>query len=139
MKNKYRLVPFAKKVKFENHIKAFNYKDSRMPISHLQKSIYKLIRRICNYKVISSAVKFEFHIDNESLPLAEITKERLLDAEATLKAIKSAIAECEQAQQKKDLDKIVSCAEEITNLSSQFYELLPNESFTKQSIPPINN
>ena len=97
MKNKYRLVPFVKKVKFEDHIKAFNYKDSRMPVSHLQKSIYKLIRRICNYKVISSAVRLEYHIDSEALPLTEITKERLLDAEATLKALKGAVSELEKA------------------------------------------
>ncbi len=136
---KYRLVPFAKKVKYENYIKAINYKDTRIPASHLPKAIYKLVRRICNYKVITSAMKNEFHIDQEALPLTNITKERLLDAEATLKAIKNVIQDYEQARNKRELDNITQFAEELTKLSSHFYELIPSDQYKQEAIPPVMN
>ena len=139
VEKKYRLVPVVKRMKVESYIKAINYKDPRIPLSHLDKAIYKLIRRICNYKVISSAVKFEFQIDSNILPLQSLTRERLADAESVLKAIESTIESYNKAREKKDLNILTPLAEELSKLSSEFYELIPNSQYKTESIPPIVN
>ena len=62
----------------------------RIPSSHLHKAIYKLIRRICNYKVIINAVKLSI-TSNSILPLQSLTKERLADADTLLNGIQNAL------------------------------------------------
>jgi ankyrin repeat protein/predicted DNA-binding WGR domain protein len=136
---KYRLVPVTKRTKVENFITAINYRDSRLPQSHIDKAIYKLIRRICNYKVISNAVKFEYHIDNSIVPLQSLTKNRLADADAVLKAIQNTLELYQEARNKKDLNTLTQYAEEISKFSSEFYELIPNADYKTESIPPITN
>ena len=136
---KYRLVPVTKRTKFESYLKAFNYKDPRMPDTHLTKPVFKLIRRICNYKIFNNALKFEYNLDESVLPLQSITKERLLDALSVLTAIEKAIDSYEVARQKKDVNEVTQCAEELTTLSSHFYELIPSTRYKTESIPPITN
>ena len=140
MDKRYRLVPVEKKTRFESFLKAFNYKDQRVPASHLEKNIFKLIRRICNYKVLSNAIKGEYHIDDSIVPLQSLTKDRLLEAEAIVKGLTSAIEAYEEARKKRnDLVAITTCAEELTKLTSQFYELLPSTRYQQEAIPPITN
>jgi ankyrin repeat protein/predicted DNA-binding WGR domain protein len=139
MDKKYRLVPIIKKVKIDNYIKAFNYKDPRLPRSQLEKHIYKLIRRVCNYKVISTAVKYEYHIDSSALPLQNISKERLMDAEAIVKAIATNLEGYNKAREKRDFNEVTQLAEDLSKLTSEFYELLPTDKYTTESIPPITN
>jgi ankyrin repeat protein/predicted DNA-binding WGR domain protein len=136
---KYRLVPVVKKHKVENYIKAFNYKDPRLPPTQLDKPIYKMIRRVCNYKVISTAIKFEYHIDSNVLPLQNISRERLLDAEAILKGISNTLEQYQKAREKRDLKEITQLAEDLSQLSSEFYELIPTDKYQTESIPPITN
>jgi ankyrin repeat protein/predicted DNA-binding WGR domain protein len=139
VEKKYRLVPVRKETKVENFIKAINYKDPRIPETHLDKTIYKLIRRICNYKVINNAVKNEYRMDNSILPLQSLTKERLSDAETILKALQKSLDAYQEVRNKKDLNALTQHAEEISKLSSEFYELIPSSDFKKESIPPITN
>ncbi len=136
---KYRLVPLAKKTRFESFLKAFNYKDPRMPQSNLDKHIFKLIRRLCNYKVISSAIKAEYRIDEAVVPLQSLTKDRLLDAEAIVKGLTTALENYEKARSARALNEITACAEELTKLTSLFYELLPSTRFRQEAIPPITS
>jgi ankyrin repeat protein/predicted DNA-binding WGR domain protein len=136
---KYRLLPFSKKVKFESYLKAFNYRDPALPSTQLTKSVFKFIRRICNSKVFSNTIKYEFNIDENVLPLQSLTRERLLDAETIVKSIEQAIKEYNESKKKNDLNLITEFAEELTKLTSQYYELIPSTKFTTQSIPPITN
>jgi predicted DNA-binding WGR domain protein len=136
---KYRLVPVTKKTRFESFLKAFNYKDPRLPQSNLDKHIFKLIRRICNYKVISNAVKTEYRIDDAVVPLQSLTKDRLLDAEAIVKGLSTALENYEKARSSRALNEISACAEELTKLTSLFYELLPSTRFRQEAIPPITS
>jgi ankyrin repeat protein/predicted DNA-binding WGR domain protein len=135
---KYRLVPVHKQHRVENFLKAFNYRDSRIPDTKLEHAVFKLIRRVCNYKTISTALRVEFNIDETVLPLQSLTKERLLDAEAVLKSLAKAIEHYDEVRnQRNDLNRITQAAEEISKLSSEFYELIPTAGNTQESIPPI--
>jgi ankyrin repeat protein/predicted DNA-binding WGR domain protein len=136
---KYRLVPQTKKTRFESFLKAFNYKDPRLPPSNLDRFIFKLIRRLCNYKVISNAIKTEYRIDESVVPLQSLTKDRLLDAEAIVKGLTTALENYEKARSSRVLAEISACAEELTKLTSLFYELLPSTRFRQEAIPPITS
>ena len=136
---KYRLVPFSKKTRFEQYLKAFNYRDPSLPNTNLAKAVFKFIRRICNSKVFSNALKFEFNIDETILPLQSLTRERLSDAQTILNSIEKAIQDYNDSKTKNDLNLITQFAEELTLLTSKYYELIPSTRFARQSIPPITN
>jgi len=136
---KYRLVPYEKKTKFENYIKAFNYTDSRIPASKVSKQLFRLMRRLCNFKIISQALKSQYQMSEESMPMQNLSRERILDADAVLGGIVKSITEYEEARKDRNLDKITRVAEELTKLTNEFYELIPNQNYEKEAIPPITN
>ena len=136
---KYRLVPYEKKTKFENYIKAFNYTDSRIPASKVSKPLFRLMRRLCNFKIISQALKSQYQMSEESMPMQNLSRERILDADAVLGGIVKSITEYEEARKDRNLDKITRVAEELTKLTNEFYELIPNQNYEKEAIPPITN
>jgi ankyrin repeat protein/predicted DNA-binding WGR domain protein len=136
---KYRLVPFLAKTKFENYIKAFNFKDSRLPKTELVKEIYALIRRLCNYKIITSALNQQYRFNSETVPIHSLTKERLSDAQTILDAISKTLTSYEEARKKRELNHIFDIAEELSKLTSEFYELIPTTNYKTESIPPVTN
>ena len=136
---KYRLMPVAAKTKFENYIKAFNFKDSRIPKSELEDKIYALMRRLCNYKVISNSLKLQYRFNDEEVPVHSLSRERLADAQAVLDGISNTLKSYEGARQKRELEQIFVYAEELSKLSSEFYELIPSTQYKTESIPPVTN
>ena len=135
---KYRIVPFVAKAKYENYIKAFNYSDPRMPKSELPLVIFKLMRRICNYKIISTALK-AYNFDSAHLPLHSLSKERILDAQAIVDALTKTFESYEKARKARELSQIQEFAEELTKLTSEFYELIPTTQYKQENIPPACN
>jgi ankyrin repeat protein/predicted DNA-binding WGR domain protein len=134
---KYRLVPYEKKTKFENYIKAFNYTDSRIPASKVSKPLFRLMRRLCNFKIFSQALKNEFEMSEDIIQ--SLTRERILDAEAVLGALSKAIADYSKARNERNLEKMEKGAEELNKLTNEFYELIPNEDYEKEAIPAITS
>jgi ankyrin repeat protein/predicted DNA-binding WGR domain protein len=136
VEKRYRLVPYAKKAKFENFLKAFNYKDNRIARPQVEPYIFKLVRRLCNSRIFVNALKnvFEF-----ALPMRSLTKERIEDAKAVLDSLEKAIEELQEVRKKNDIDATTKVAERVSALSSEYYELIPSSRYTDRSIPPITN
>jgi ankyrin repeat protein/predicted DNA-binding WGR domain protein len=132
---KYRLVPYEKKTKYESYIKAFNYTDSRIPEYKVSKPLFRLMRRLCNYKIIAQALKNNFRMSEDSIQ--NLTRERILDADAVLGGLSKAIEEYEKARKDRNLEKIEQVAEELNKLTNEFYELIPTEDYEKETIPAI--
>jgi predicted DNA-binding WGR domain protein len=135
---KYRLVPFVAKTRFENYIKAFNFKDPKLPKSELPKEIFALMRRICNYKIITNALRTH-NYDSSVVPLHSLSRERILDAQAVLDGLKKTLESYETARKSRELARIQDFAEELTKLTSEFYELIPSSQYKQQAIPPVCN
>lgn len=135
---KYRLVPFVAKTRFENYIKAFNFKDPKLPRSQLPKEIFALMRRICNYKIITNALR-SHHYDSSIVPLHSLSRERILDAQAVLDGLKKTLDSYEAARKSRELSRIQDFAEELTKLTSEFFELIPSSQYKQQAIPPVCN
>jgi ankyrin repeat protein/predicted DNA-binding WGR domain protein len=136
---KYRVVPVVAKAKFEEFIKAFNHTDPRLPKTELIKEIYSMMRRLCNYKIIVNSLKTNYRFNSSEVPVHSLTKERISDAQAVLDGISKTLKAYEEARSKRQLDQISDFAEELTKLTSEFYELIPNDQYKTESIPPITN
>jgi ankyrin repeat protein/predicted DNA-binding WGR domain protein len=136
---KYRLVPVVVRNKFEDYVKAFNHQDPRLPKTELSKELYSLIRRLCNYKIIVNTLKTRFQFNSAEVPIHSLTRERVSDAQGVLDAISKALKAYEEARNKKQFEEIYEYAEELTKLTSEFYELIPNANYKSESIPPITS
>ena len=134
---KYRLVPFVTPTKHENFIKAFNYKDPKLPRSSLNQPIYDLMRRICNQNVMAKAFRQEYSNDLENFSLQNMSRQRLQDATVILDNISEVSKEYEKARSGRQLDKLEVLAQQISELSSEYYELIPNSNYKDQAMPPI--
>ena len=135
---KYKLVTVAKKLRnADTYLKAFNYSDPELPNTHLEHPVFKWVRRICNSKVFSNILRFEFHLDDKMLPLQDLSKERLQDADTILRALDAEIKEYELARKNKDYDKVFKHADELTRLTNDYYELIPSNRHMQESIPPV--
>jgi ankyrin repeat protein/predicted DNA-binding WGR domain protein len=136
---KYRLVPVTKRTKVENYIKAISFKNTKLPDSNLEEHIFRTMRRLCNSNIYVQALRrlFDFEV-----PIHSLTKERISDAQAVLDGISKALEQMEKVREKQkgsDHDGVNEIAEEISKLSSEYYELVPVHKFTAEAIPPISN
>ena len=123
----------------DNYLKAFNYTDPELPTTRLEHPVFKLVRRVCNSKVFGNILRDEFHLDDKMLPLQDLSRERLQDAETVLKALEAEVKAYEITRKGKDFDKTFKHAEELTRLTNQYYELIPTNQYMQESIPPVTN
>jgi len=138
VEGKYRLLPVIVKTKVQDFIQPFDYLDPKLPRSELPKEIYTLIRRLCNYKIVIDALK-SYNFNQEILSLHNLTKERIEEASEVLKALAIELEGYNWARTNRKVDKLPEYAEEISRLTSEFYELIPTTNHSEQAIPPILN
>lgn len=136
VEGKYRLIPFVVKAKVQDFIQPFDYLNPKLPKSELPKEIYTLIRRLCNYKIVVDALK-SYNFNSEILSLHNLTRERIEEATAVLSALGAELESYNWARSNRKVDKLPEYAEEISRLTSEFYELIPTTSHKEQAIPPI--
>jgi primosomal protein N'' len=96
-----------------------------------------MMRRLCNYKIIVNALKNNYRFNSSEVPIHSLTKERISDAQAVLDGISKTLKAYEDSRSKRQLDQIHDFAEELTKLTSEFYELIPTTQYKTESIPPI--
>ena len=135
---KYRLVSYKKQNVAKSYLKKINYKDSRLIPSQLDSNIFKFMRRICNSKIISNSENIKnYMFDWDVMPYHNLTKDRLEKALSVLNQIKEildTINENRQNGQKFDSDT----ADLLTDLTNEFYELVPTTQYRTTSIPTIS-
>ena len=137
VKKKYRLVTYKQPVKVDNYLRPINYKDPTLIESKLDKDIFKLIRRLCNSKIIQN-VSTLYQFDEEVLPFRNLNTERLENAQQVLIDILE-LTQRMTDRRSKGLPAMPELAENITDLTNEFYELIPTTQFKQTSIPPLNN
>ena len=138
VEGKYRLIPFVAKSKVQDFVQPFDYSNPKLPKSELSKEIYALVRRLCNYKIVVDALR-SYNFNSEILSLHNLTRERIDEATAVLAALGEELESYDDARSNRKVDKLSEHAEEISRLTSEFYELIPTTSFKNQAIPPILN
>ena len=121
----------------------FNLDDSNVP-SKLPKEVQSLVKDLADVAMYVKAYK-EIGVDDDAVPFGRIKKEVVLDAKKILDELSVKIKEKktrEEARFKEDSIKadrladsklknqqeLQSLAEEISRLSSEYYQLLPKVS-----------
>ena len=135
VKKKYKLVTYKKKNKVKTHLKKINYKDPNLVPSKLDDTIFKFMRRICNSK-ISTKGGNDYGLDSEVLPYENLTRDRLEKAFNILNQIKEVLDTVEKNRQK-GIKFDAESGDMLTDLSNEFYELIPTTKYRTTSIPPI--
>jgi len=139
---KYQLLNFTCKTNAKEYIVPFDLKNPNVPKSRLDKDMKKIMEDITNMKMYQASMN-SFHIDQEFLPLANLTKEILNEAQQILFEIK----ECQEEEEairklesgKQDLNKILDLKDKVAERSSRFYELIPDNRYRNCPVPPIES
>jgi ankyrin repeat protein/predicted DNA-binding WGR domain protein len=133
---KYRLIQWTKKLKHTNQVKNFDLDQCK--VSALSKTAMRFLYRVTSPSGFLSAYA-NFRVDDSLFPLQNLTKETLIDAENILKNIGALIDEKEKmfAKKDKDLKAIADKFDELSGLSSQFFELVPFRDDQGTTIDPI--
>lgn len=139
---KYQLLNFTNKSNAKEYIVPFDLKNPNVPKPKLEKELRKIVEDITNMKMYQASMR-SFHIDQDFLPLANLTKEILNEAQQILFEIK----ECQEEEEairkldstKQDLNKILDLKDKVAERSSRFYELIPDSRYKNCPVPPIEN
>jgi predicted DNA-binding WGR domain protein len=137
VRRKYKLVTYKKKNKAQQHLKKINYKDPSLVPSKLEENIFKFIRRIANSKIISKSTE-QFGFDEEVLPFHNLTRDRLEKANGILMQIQEIITSIQKNRQK-GIKFDPESADLLTDLTNEFYELIPTTKYRTTSIPPLTS
>jgi len=139
---KYQLLTFTKRTNHKEYLVPFNLKDPHVPKSHLDKEIRRVVEDIANVKMYQSCMR-NYHIDTDYLPLANLTKSLLTEAQQILVEIRELQEECQEERKKEfskqDADKILEIQDKIAEKSSRFYELIPSSLYRNCAVPSIDD
>jgi poly [ADP-ribose] polymerase len=98
-----------------------------VPVTKLHQSVFDLISMISNKDLMRASMS-EYDIDTKKMPLGKLTKKQIKDGYTVLQKIQKAI---------EDKDKTDAEVEDVEDLSSQFYSLIPH-NFGKKKPPAID-
>ena len=132
---KYRLVTYKKQNSAKSHLKKINFKDPQLVPSKLDANIFKFFRRICNSKIITKNNN-NFNFDQDVLPFHNLTKDRLDKSFEVLNHIKE-IIDAVDAKTNKEIKYDTETADLLTDLTNEYYTLIPTTNYKTTSIPPI--
>lgn len=119
--------------KIKKELKTNNDSDDEEPESKLDERVQTLIQTISNTNSINQSM-VALEIDTEKMPLGSISKNQLEQAYEILKKIAKRIVKLDD---KKTSNKKLN--DEIIELSSQFYTLVPYATSKRRAPPTIDN
>jgi len=117
------------------------FKLNECPPSKLAKPLQDLIFEISNVTTFQRALS-NFGIDSKVLPFSALKKEIVDEARQILGQLSEVVEEetkmsCQGL--KVDFKKLTEVREQLTELSSRYYELIPQQRYANQIAPPIRN
>ena len=130
VKNKYKLVKFNSVEAKEILVDFYESRlEADLPPCDLQPKVKDLFKEVASSKVLYSRVTNELKIDISQLPLSKLNKPDLMQAMTILQELQKAAREHtkESSVDITDLDskKIAELLDDIADMTSQYYELVP--------------
>ena len=137
---KYRLLRFAKRKNYREHLVPFDLSNSKVPQSELEDEIKKIMKDVSDISMYHHVLG-KYQIDTDVLPLAHLDKALILEAQQLLTEIQDVQREIDQEEklgmEKKDVGKILELQEKILENSNKFFELIPDQKFRTESVEPL--
>ena len=116
-------------VNFKDYLQPFDYE--KCPKSKLSKKTFDLFEEISNVTMYQRAMN-QFGLDTDVMPFSGVKKQSLAEARELLMEIQESLKEEQELAKegiKADYDSLVKVKERISELSSRFYELIPQSKF----------
>lgn len=99
VKGKYRLLNFSKQTSHKEYLAPFNLKDPKVPKCGLKEEIKELVNDVTDVKLYQQSMK-SFNIDTEVLPLAQLDRKLLNEAQDLLFEIRELLTESDEERGK---------------------------------------
>ncbi|CAG9315884.1 unnamed protein product [Blepharisma stoltei] len=132
IKGKYVKVEFAKKkISHKDFINDFDLE--RAPNSNLVEELQVAVKHFTKNSIYRSYFD-QSGIDVNVLNFSSISRETILEAEEIIRKIAVLVGELRDSQ---DVDKNLDIKQEISDLSSRYYELIPSPGFEHTAVSPI--
>lgn len=113
----------------KDYLQPFDYE--KCPRSRLRQEVYDLFQEISNVTMYQRAFQ-QYGIDTDVLPFSGVKKQSLVEARQILLEIQECIKEDIEISKegiKADFDKLTAVKEKISQLSSRYYELVPQSRY----------
>ena len=142
-KKKYKLVKFMHTSEKEC-IKDFyaDHHEQDLPATSLSESIKDVFKEVVNTKVLFSRMN-EMRIDISKLPLSKLNKPEIMQALNLLFEIKKTAKELREERQvdvmHSDAEKIFELLDELAEMTSEFFELIPSTNYRTYAPPPMED
>jgi ankyrin repeat protein/predicted DNA-binding WGR domain protein len=143
MKKKYKLARFdqtSAKEELQDFYEKTHEKD--LPESFLTDSVKAILREVASSKVLFSKVK-NLQIDTSRLPLSRLNKADLMQAFTLLQEMKKTSKELQEERAvdvaDSDPEKIFELLDELSEMTSDYFELIPTTRYRRSSIPPMED
>lgn len=137
-RRKYNLVKLSLKPKASKILRPFELLNEKMPRSGLLPQMQDLMRALSDDKMFKLAYS-TFRVEDSALPFGRLDKSVLLKARDLLLNIQSLLNKAEKSYQTAELNSRLQIYEEISQLSSDYYELVPNSQFKETMVPAFKN
>ena len=141
IKKKYKLVKFRNETEKEHLMDFYDqYHEKDLPRTGLTNAVKSFLKEVVSSKTLYSRMS-QYNIDVSKLPLSKLNKTDLMQALTVLHEVKRLAAELEQERSielaNSDPEKIFDLLDEISELTSEYYELVPSTRYKKSAIPPL--
>lgn len=134
VKGKYRLMELSgRRVEFKDFLKGIDAVDIERAVS--PKEVVEAMKHLSELKVYAYA----FHntgIDEKVLNFSNISLKNLDEAEELLRKIGELIP---ILQTSKNTDEMLTTKDQISDLSSRYYEIIPQKAYLHTLVPPIQH
>jgi ankyrin repeat protein/predicted DNA-binding WGR domain protein len=141
IKKKYKLARFdqtSAKEELQDFYEKTHEKD--LPDSSIGDSVKSILREVASSKTLFAKVK-TLQVDTSRLPLSRLNKADLMQAFTLLLEIKKCAKELQEERAvdvvDSDPEKIFELLDELSEMTSDYFELIPSTRYRRSSIPPM--
>ena len=143
LKKKYKLVRIRNETEKENLIDFYDeYHEKDLVESSMNERVKEILKEVVSAKKLFAQVN-ELRVDISKLPLSRLNKTDLMQAMTLLNEMKKLAEELKQEREveitNSDPDKIFDLLDEISEMTSEYYELIPSTNYKTKAIPPLEN
>jgi ankyrin repeat protein/predicted DNA-binding WGR domain protein len=142
-KKKYKLARFdqtSAKEELQDFYEKTHEKD--LPETSLSDSVKAILKEVASSKILFAKVK-ALMVDTTRLPLSRLNKTDLMQAFTLLQEIKKTAKDLREERAvdvaDSDPEKIFELLDELSEMTSDFYEIIPTKRYSRSSIPPMED
>ena len=135
---KYNLIKTSSRSHAKEILTPFDFSSPSMAKSILPDEFQQLMSNLTDNKMYQLAYS-SFNISKEHLPFGNLQRDVLLKARDILNEIKSLLEKLQKSFETREMNNRLQIAEEISEKSGNYFELVPSSQYMETAIPSFNS